>query len=69
LYERVIATKNNCDFVDLRALLEAVGFTARQRRGGSHYPFKRGPLTITVPRAKPMKRHYVEAALELIESI
>jgi hypothetical protein len=65
---RVLATRANCDFADLRNLLEAVGFSIRQPgRGGSHYIFKRGSLTITVPRAKPVKRHYVEAVLELIE--
>jgi len=68
LYERVLATKRNCDFEDLRALLVAVGFDVRQpRRGGSHHVFKRGALAITVPRAKPVKRHYVEAVLELID--
>jgi len=68
-YDRVLATKANCAFADLRGLLEAVGFTVRQPgRGGSHYVFKRGPLTITVPRARPVKRHYVEAVLELIEA-
>jgi predicted RNA binding protein YcfA (HicA-like mRNA interferase family) len=68
LYERVAVTRNNCSFTDLRALLEAVGFVARQpRRGGSHYTFKRGAITITVPRAKPVKRRYVEAVLELVE--
>lgn len=68
--ERVIATKSNCAFDDIRALLEAAGFTVRQpRRGGSHYTFKRETLIITVPRAKPVKRHYVEAVLELIEGM
>jgi hypothetical protein len=67
-YLRVLATKSNCDFADLRGLLVASGFSMRQPgRGGSHYVFKRGSLVITVPRAKPVKRHYVEAVLELIE--
>jgi predicted RNA binding protein YcfA (HicA-like mRNA interferase family) len=67
-YERVFATRNNCDFDDLRRLLEAVGYTVRQpRRGGSHYIFKRGSSTITVPRARPVKRQYVNAVLEIIE--
>ena len=67
-YDRVLATKANCDFADLRGPLEASGFSVRQPgRGGSHYVFKRGSLKITVPRAKRVKRHYVEAVLELIE--
>ena len=67
-YDRVLAAKANCDFADLRGLLEASGFSVRQPgRGGSHYVFKRGSLMITVPRARPVKRHYVEAVLELIE--
>lgn len=67
-FERVLATRNNCTFDDLRRLLETVGYTMRQpRRGGSHYIFKRGSSTITVPKAKPVKRQYVNAVLELIE--
>jgi predicted RNA binding protein YcfA (HicA-like mRNA interferase family) len=68
LFERVVATKNNCDFGDLRALLECLGFSVRQPgRGGSHYIFKLETVTITVPKAKPVKRRYVESILELID--
>ena len=70
LANRVVATKNDCAFADLAALLLALGFVQRQPRGGgSHYTFKRGSLRITVPRAKPVKRRYVEDVLALIADL
>jgi hypothetical protein len=70
LASRVVATKNDCAFADLAALLLAQGFVQRQPGGGgSHYTFKRGSLRITVPRARPVKRRYVEDVLALIEEL
>ncbi len=70
LANRVVATKNDCAFADLAALLLALGFVQRQPgRGGSHYTFKRGSLRITVPRGKPVKRRYVEDVLALIAEL
>ena len=66
LYDRVQATRKNCAFEDLEALLLAVGFIER-RTSGSHVFFKKGSLAISVPKRKPVKENYVEKALELVE--
>jgi len=67
LLETVQASRKSCRFEDLSALLEAVGFTQRVGKG-SHVIFKRGPVTISVPRRKPVKEVYVEQVLALIET-
>jgi hypothetical protein len=69
LYDQVVANRKNCRFEDLQALLLAVGFTERKPRGGgSHYFYKLGPLSISIPRHKPVKTVYVERVLELLGS-
>jgi len=67
LLETVLANRKNCRFEDLAALLEAVGFTQRAGKG-SHVIFKRGAVTLTMPRRKPVKEVYVEYVLALIEA-
>ena len=64
LYEAVVAQRKNCSFADLERLLLAIGFVMRQGKG-SHVVFKRGHVTITVPRRRPVKEHYVEEVLRL----
>jgi len=64
--DRVLATRKNCSFEDLKALLVAVGFTER-KTSGSHVIFKKGTHTISVPRRKPVKETYVDQVLELVE--
>ncbi len=44
-----------------------MGFTARLT-GGSHVSFKRGTATLSVPKRKPLKRIYVEQALDIIDN-
>lgn len=68
LYDRVVATRKNCAFDDLEALLTAVGFVSR-RSSGSHVFFKHGPLAISVPKRKPVKENYVDSVLELIAEV
>jgi len=64
--DRVLATRKNCSFEDIEALLLAVGFVVR-KTSGSHVIFKKGTLTISVPRRKPVKETYVEQVLDLVE--
>ena len=68
LYDGVAGNRKNCAYEDLERLLEAVGFVKRSpRSGSSHVIFKRGPATLSVPRRKPLKEHYVDEALRLID--
>jgi predicted RNA binding protein YcfA (HicA-like mRNA interferase family) len=66
--DRVIATRKNCSFENLEALLLAVGFVAR-KTSGSHVIFKNGPHTISVPKRKPVRETYVEQTLDLVEQV
>jgi antitoxin HicB len=66
--DRVLATRKNCSFDDIEALLLAVGFVAR-KTSGSHVIFKNGPHTISVPRRRPVKETYVEQTLELVNHV
>lgn len=70
LYEQVQATRNNCRFEDIERMLAAAGARVGQpRSGGSHYTFTLGVQTLTVPRRHPVKRMYVDRALELVEEL
>jgi hypothetical protein len=67
-HDQVAGNRKNCSYEDLERLLETVGFVKRMpRSGSSHVTFKRGPATLTVPRRKPLKEHYVDEALRLID--
>lgn len=67
LYEKVQRSRKNCSFATLEGLLLAAGFQKRHGKG-SHVVFKRGPKTITVPFARPVKEHYVKEVLSLLEA-
>lgn len=68
LYDQVAVNRKDCAYDDLERLLEAVGFVKRVPRGGGcHVIFKRGTATLSVPRRKPLKEHYVDEALRLID--
>jgi hypothetical protein len=56
-------------FEDLDRLLQACGFQVRQPRGGSsHYFYKRGRVTISIPRRRPhLLPIYVRRALAAID--
>jgi len=71
LYAQVSGNRKNCSFDDLARLLEAYGFESRRKRSGtSHVTFKRpGRNPITVPRARPVKEHYVDVVLEAIDEL
>jgi predicted RNA binding protein YcfA (HicA-like mRNA interferase family) len=66
-YEKVQRSRKNCSFATLESLLLAAGFQKRPGKG-SHFVFKRGSKTITVPFARPVKEHYVKEVLSLLEA-
>jgi len=69
LYARVEATRKNCHFDDVARLLEAYGYEQRRQKG-SHVVFKRpGRSPITVPKARPVKEHYVDVVLGVIDEL
>ena len=65
LHDHVLGNRKNCRYEDLERLLLAAGFTLR-KTGGSHMIFKRGAQILSVPRRRPVKEHYVDAALSMI---
>ena len=66
LYDRVLATRKNCSYEDLKALLLAVGFTVRNGKG-SHRAFKRGPVSISITERKPVKEIYVAQVIAIVD--
>jgi hypothetical protein len=47
-------------------MLEAFGYVARET-GSSHVVFRRpGSLALSIPKHKPVKRRYVDAALAAV---
>ena len=68
LYEQVLRTRKDCSFADLERLLVAVGFENRHG-SGSHVFFKRGDVAISIPRRKPVKEHYVEQVIAIVDSL
>jgi hypothetical protein len=56
-------------FEELDKLLQASGFQVRQPHGGSsHYFYKRGRVTISIPRRRPhLLSVYVKRALAAID--
>lgn len=74
LYDEVLSNRKNCRFEAIQRLLLALDFEESQPRGGSsHYTYRRRladgrVLRITVPYHRPVKEHYVETLIEMIES-
>lgn len=66
LLANVTSNPKNCSFEDLEHLLVACGFSVR-KRGGSHVIFKRGTITLSIPKRKPVKEVYVEQVLAAID--
>jgi predicted RNA binding protein YcfA (HicA-like mRNA interferase family) len=66
--DRVLATRKNCSFDNLKALLVAVGFTER-KTSGSHVIFKLRTYTISVPRRNPVRETYVEQVLDIVDAV
>jgi predicted RNA binding protein YcfA (HicA-like mRNA interferase family) len=68
LYDQVVASRKNCRFEDIERLLVALGFTVR-KTSGSHVVFKRADRTISVPKHRPVKEHYVEEVIRLTSDL
>jgi len=66
--DAVVRNRKNCPFEDLERLLRAVGFVVR-KPGGSHAIFKRGGVTISIPMRRPVREHYVDEVLTLLNSL
>lgn len=70
LLSRILSLNKDLRFEELRKVLEAYGYTARQpRSGSSHYTFRKsGCMPITIPMDEPIKKVYVEMVKEVVES-
>ena len=69
LRQRIEEGPAHVRFEDLDRLLQACGFEVRQPgRGGSHYFYRKGCVTVTVPRRRPhVPPIYVRLVLEAID--
>jgi hypothetical protein len=68
--ERIKQQSTNVRFDRLDRVLQRYGFTVRQpHSGSSHYTYKRGRFTLTIPKHDPLREVYVKKALKLIEEI
>ena len=68
LYEQVVHTRKNCSFEDIERLLIALDFSERKTTG-SHVIFKRGRIAISIPKRKPVKEHYVEQVITIVDEM
>lgn len=54
-YEKARRNRKGVRYEDLDAMLKSAGFEVRQPSGGSsHYFYKKGALTITIPKQRPL---------------
>ena len=70
LLSKSLTLNKDLRFDELRRVLEAYGYTAKQpRSGSSHYTFRKpGCMPITIPKDEPIKKTYVEKVKEVVES-
>ena len=68
LKNEILKCNKNLRFDELEKVLHRIGYTASQPSGGgSHYTFRKpGKLPITLPKAKPMNKAYIEMVGEAI---
>ncbi|MBI3949514.1 MAG: type II toxin-antitoxin system HicA family toxin [Acidobacteria bacterium] len=68
--ERIKQQPANVRFATLDRLLQRYGFTVRQpRSGSSHYTYKRGRFTLTIPKHDPLREVYARKALKMIDEV
>jgi hypothetical protein len=68
--ERIRQQPTNVRFDVLDRLLQRHGFAVRvPGSGSSHYTYKRGDFTLTIPKHSPVREVYVKKALKLIEEV
>jgi predicted RNA binding protein YcfA (HicA-like mRNA interferase family) len=68
LTEDIKRLNKNLRFESLSKALKKIGYTEHQPKGGgSHYTFrKRGKAPITIPKATPMNKAYIEMVRDAI---
>ncbi len=69
LYLKVKNNPKAVRFEELNKILLAEGFKMRQPgKGSSHYIYKRGDVSITIPRRKPfVLEKYVREIIKIVE--
>ena len=68
LVEDILNLDKNLRFEDFSKALIKIGYTRRQPKGGSsHYTFRKaGKMPVTLPKAAPMNRVYIEMVRDII---
>ena len=68
LIDEILKLNKNLRFEDLDKVLKKMGYKRNQPRGGSsHYTYRKpGKMPITLPKATPMNKVYVEMVRDAI---
>ena len=68
LIDEILKLNKNLRFEDLAKALIKIGYTQNQPKGGSsHYTFRKaGKLPITLPKATPMNKVYIEMVRDAV---
>lgn len=68
LYEKIKSNPTNVSYDELRSLVEVCRYELRKGGGGSHRWFRQeGYPPIHFPEHKPIKKHYVEETIAILE--
>lgn len=68
LLARIVQTRNNCAFEDVRRLLLAAGFTERDGPG-MHRTFTLGRVAIAIPLRRSVKEHYADRVIAILQQL
>ena len=68
LIDEILKLDKNLRFEELAKALTKIGYTQHQPKGGSsHYTFRKsGKMPITLPKATPMNKVYIEMVRDAI---
>ena len=68
LINEILQMNPNVRFDDLARALTRMGYKQNQPKGGSsHYTFRKsGEISITIPKAYPIKKVYIEMVREAV---
>ncbi len=68
-FEKIKQNPKNVRFETINNILIRHGFTVRQpKSGSSHYTYKKGKFTLTIPRHQPVRAVYIRKAIQFIEA-
>ena len=69
LLDEILKSNKNLRFDELAKVLKGIGYTQSQPKGGSsHYIFrKNGTKPLSLPKASPMNKAYIELVREAVE--